>query len=127
MGICRPVEVKDRKFQWMLGPYNCRVVTGGDIAAAGPVTTFRRNWMNATTPTVTNGESQLPSPPGPRLPGIVQAALFPYRHRVTPWMRKRYGDIFAVSQLGRPSVLLCSPELNRSVLGGDVTTFHVGE
>jgi cytochrome P450 family 135 len=83
--------------------------------------------MNATTPTVTNRVAQLPSPPGPRLPGIVQAAFFPYRHRITPWMRKRYGDIFAVSVLGRPSVQLCSPELNRSVLGGDVTTFHVGE
>jgi len=84
--------------------------------------------MNGTPPpTVTNSGSPLPSPPGPRLPGIVQAALFPYRHRITPWMRKRYGDIFAVSQLGRPSVLLCSPELNRIVFAGEVTTFHAGE
>jgi cytochrome P450 len=58
---------------------------------------------------------------------MVQTALFPYRHRITPWMRKRYGDIFTVSLLGRPSVTLCSPELNRIVFAGEVTTFHAGE
>ena len=42
-------------------------------------------------------------------------------------MRKRYGDIFAVSLLGRPAVMLCSPELNRTVFAGEVTTFHAGE
>jgi cytochrome P450 family 135 len=82
--------------------------------------------MDGTT-TVTTGVSQLPAPPGPRLPGIVHTALFPYRHRVTPWMRKRYGDIIAISVLGRPAVLLCNPELNRRVFFGDGTTFHAGE
>ena len=71
--------------------------------------------------------SELPLPPGPRLPSIVHTALFPYRHRVTPWMRKRYGDIIAISVLGRPAVLLCSPELNRRVFFGEATTFHAGE
>lgn len=83
--------------------------------------------MNQPRPTAANREPQLPSPPGLRLPGILQTALFPYRHRITPWLRQRYGDIFAVSQLGRPAVLLCSPELNRAVFTGDVTTFHAGE
>lgn len=71
--------------------------------------------------------SELPLPPGPRLPGMVQSAFFPYRHRITPWLRKRYGDIFAVSVLGRRTVMLCSPELNRIVFAGEVTTFHAGE
>ena len=71
--------------------------------------------------------SELPLPPGPRLPGMVQNAFFPYRHRITPWLRKRYGDVFAVSVLGRRIVLLCSPELNRIAFTGEVTTFHGGE
>jgi cytochrome P450 family 135 len=79
------------------------------------------------TPTVTDHVSQLPTPPGPRWPGIVQIALFPYRHRITPWMRKHYGDVFTVSLLGRPAVMLCSPELNRIVFAGEMTTFHAGE
>jgi cytochrome P450 len=81
--------------------------------------------LSETLPT--NRVSLLPTPPGPPLPGMVQTAFFPYRHRVTPWLRKRYGDIFAVSLLGRPAVMLCSPELNRIVFAGDVTTFHAGE
>jgi cytochrome P450 len=83
--------------------------------------------MNQTTPAVTDRLAQLPSPPGPRLPSVVHTALFPYRHRITPLMRRRYGDIIAVSVLGRPAVLLCSPELNRRVFFGDATTFHAGE
>ena len=79
--------------------------------------------MNQTTPAVTDRLAQLPSPPGPRLPSVVHTALFPYRHRITPLMRRRYGDIIAVSVLGRPAVLLCSPELNRRVFFGDATTF----
>jgi cytochrome P450 len=71
--------------------------------------------------------TELPLPPGPPLPGIVQNAFFPYRHRITPWLRKRYGDMFAVSLLGRRIVLLCSPELNRIVFTGEVTEFHGGE
>jgi hypothetical protein len=58
---------------------------------------------------------------------MVQNAFFPYRHRITPWLRKRYGDIFAVSLLGRRYVLLCSPELNRIVFPGEESTFHGGE
>jgi cytochrome P450 len=83
--------------------------------------------MNEATPAVTDPLAQLPSPPGPGLPGIVHTVLFPYRHRIMPWMRKRYGDIFEVSVLGKPAVLLCSAELNRRVFGGDATTFHAGE
>jgi hypothetical protein len=58
---------------------------------------------------------------------MVQNAFFPYRHRITPWLRKRNGDIFAISLAGRRIVLLCSPELNRIVCAGEVTTFHGGE
>jgi cytochrome P450 family 135 len=68
-----------------------------------------------------------PLPPGPRLPAPVQLALFPYRHHAIPWLRRRYGDIFSISMLGRPAVQLCTPELNRIVFGGSAATFHAGE
>lgn len=83
--------------------------------------------MSQATPAATTGLAQLPLPPGPRVPGAVQTALFSHRHRITPWLRKHYGDVIAISVLGRPSVLVCSPELNRSVLGGEPTIFHAGE
>ncbi|MEE6136077.1 cytochrome P450 [Mycobacterium sp. 050128] len=83
--------------------------------------------MSQTTPAATDPLARLPLPPGPRVPGLVQTALFSHRARITPWLRKHYGDVIAVSVLGRPSVLVCSPELTRSVLGGDPTTFHAGE
>ena len=69
----------------------------------------------------------LPTPPGPRIPAILQVLLYPYRHRVIPLLRRRYGDVVAISLLGRPSVQLCTPELNRTVFAGDVTVFHAGE
>ncbi|OBA58396.1 hypothetical protein A5647_21230 [Mycobacterium sp. 1100029.7] len=83
--------------------------------------------MNQTTPTPTDRLAQLPLPPGPRVPSVVQTALFAHRDRITPWLRKHYGDVISVSVLGRPSILLCSPELTRSVLSGEPTTFHAGE
>ncbi|WP_211281016.1 cytochrome P450 [Mycobacterium sherrisii] len=83
--------------------------------------------MNPAMPAVADRLAQLPLPPGPRLPGVLQTALFSHRDRVTPWLRRHYGDVIAVSVLGRPSVLVCSPELNRAVLGGEPTTFHAGE
>ncbi|MCV7429515.1 cytochrome P450 [Mycobacterium montefiorense] len=83
--------------------------------------------MSQTTPAVTDRLAQLPLPPGPRVPGVVQTALFSHRDRITPWLRNHYGDVITVSVLGRPSVLVCSPELTRTVLGGEPTTFHAGE
>lgn len=65
-------------------------------------------------------------PPGPPVHRIVQAVLYPHRHRVIPWLRGRYGDIFTVSLLGRPAVQLCTPELNHAVFTGSVATFHAG-
>ena len=58
--------------------------------------------MSQTTRAVTDRLAQLPLPPGSRLPSVVHSALFPYRHRITPLMRKRYGDIIAVSVLAGP-------------------------
>jgi cytochrome P450 family 135 len=83
--------------------------------------------MSQTTPATTSRPAQLPLPPGPRVPGVVQTALFSHRDRITPWLRKRYGDVIAVSVLGRPSVLVCGAELTRSVLSGEPKTFHAGE
>jgi len=71
--------------------------------------------------------AQLPTPPGPWLPGPVQTMMFPYRHRLIPRLRKRYGDLVSVSLLGRPAVLLFDPELNRAVFSGPPAVFHAGE
>lgn len=79
------------------------------------------------TSTQTLVDRKLPLPPGPPVPGPLQIALFPHRHRAIPWLRKRYGDIFRVSLLGRPAVQLCTPELNRAVFSGSAATFHAGE
>ncbi|MGH3466326.1 MAG: cytochrome P450, partial [Thermocrispum sp.] len=70
---------------------------------------------------------QLPVPPGPAWPGVLQTMLFPHRHRIVPWLRERYGDLVSVSLLGRPAVLLCTPELNRTVFSGSAALFHAGE
>jgi cytochrome P450 len=69
----------------------------------------------------------LPTPPGPKLPGALQTFLFPYRHLVMPRLRKRYGDVVAIELLGRPSVLLYTPELNKIVFSGSPEVFHAGE
>jgi len=69
----------------------------------------------------------LPTPPGPKLPGAIQTFLFPYRHLVMPRLRKRYGDVVSVELLGRPSVLLYTPELNKVVFSGSPEVFHAGE
>src|SRR5690606_33601039 len=57
----------------------------------------------------------------------LQTFLFPYRHLVMPRLRKRYGDIVAIELLGRPSVLLYTPELNKIVFSGSPEVFHAGE
>ena len=83
--------------------------------------------MSRTTSKATDRTALLPTPPGPPIPTAVQTTLFPYRHWLVPLLRKRYGDVFAVSLLGRPGVFLCDPELNRIVFGGPATIFHAGE
>jgi len=70
---------------------------------------------------------ELPTPPGPRIPAVLQVLLYPYRHRLIPLLRRRYGDVVAISLLGRPAVQLCTPELNRAVFAGSATVFHAGE
>jgi cytochrome P450 family 135 len=80
-----------------------------------------------TTQTKVDGTSELPMPPSLPVPAALQTLIFPVRHRVVPWLRKRYGDVFAISMLGRPAVFLCNPELNRIVFGGPTTTYHAGE
>jgi cytochrome P450 len=80
-----------------------------------------------TTPKVLDGATTLPLPPRLQLPTVLQTAIFPFRHRVVPWLRKKYGDVFTISMLGQPGVFLCNPDLNRVVFGGPTTTFHAGE
>jgi cytochrome P450 len=76
---------------------------------------------------VLDGATTLPLPPTLPLPTALQTAIFPFRHRVVPWLRKKYGDVFTLSMLGRPGVFLCNPDLNRVVFAGPTTTFHAGE
>jgi cytochrome P450 len=70
------------------------------------------------------------APPGPRLPVLVQTLLFgQYRHLLLPYLRRRYGDVFAVriAPASRTIVLLARPEDIRTVFAGSATVFHAGE
>jgi cytochrome P450 len=68
-------------------------------------------------------------PPGPRLPGIAQAALV----TISPygWMarrRERYGDVFSSRfPIFGPLVYVADPALVKEVFTGDPALFHAGE
>lgn len=69
-------------------------------------------------------------PPGPPLPGAVQAlGLLRYRHRYVPWAHRRYGDVFTVRlpPRNRPLVVFTRPEHAKEIFAGDPAVFHAGE
>src|SRR5690606_41076969 len=111
----------------------CSGPTAGPADRSGPAGRVRHTGVESRDAegrpmTTTEARIQhLPTPPGPKLPGALQTFLFPYRHLVMPRLRKRYGDVVAIELLGRPSVLLYTPELNKIVFSGSPEVFHAGE
>jgi cytochrome P450 len=70
------------------------------------------------------------TPPGLRLPVLVQTLLFgQYRSWLLPVLRRRYGDLFTmrIAPTGRLVVLLSRPEDIKTVFTGPATVFHAGE
>lgn len=68
-------------------------------------------------------------PPGPRLPLALQTVLFGvFRHRWTPWLQRRYGNITRLRIYPDRSVVhLANVEHIRAVFGGPPSIFHAGE
>ncbi len=69
-------------------------------------------------------------PDGPRWPALVQsAALMRYRHSFIPWMRKKYGDVFALRLVPerRPLVLFNGTDSTKQIFGSDPEVFHAGK
>jgi cytochrome P450 len=69
-------------------------------------------------------------PPGPRWPAMVQTlALFRFRHRFHPWLRRTYGETYTVQLVpgGRPLVLFTRPEHIKEIFAGDPEVFHAGK
>ncbi len=68
-------------------------------------------------------------PPGPWLPGVVQASLL-YRHgvRFLAACQRRYGSVFMlrIASVG-PLVYLADPADIKTVFAGDPSVFHAGE
>ncbi|HEV7773831.1 MAG TPA: cytochrome P450 [Conexibacter sp.] len=67
-------------------------------------------------------------PPGPRIPGILQAVLFardPLRNTMA--VHRRFGEPFTVGSPGfGTSVVFSSPELVKPIITGDPQIFHAG-
>src|SRR3954468_11819529 len=69
-------------------------------------------------------------PPGPRWPVLLQtAALLRFRHRLHPYLHRKYGDAFTVRLApgGRPLVFLTRPEDAKEIFAGDPEVFHAGK
>lgn len=69
-------------------------------------------------------------PPGPRWPVLVQtAALLRFRHRLHPYLHRRYGDVFTLRLApdGRPLVMFTRPEHAKEIFAGDPEVFHAGK
>ncbi len=61
-------------------------------------------------------------PPGPRLPRLVQSSgVLRFRHRLVPWLHRRYCDVFTVRLLprGRTTVYFAHPDAVREIFAGD--------
>jgi cytochrome P450 len=70
------------------------------------------------------------TPPGIRLPVLVQTLLFgQFRAALLPLVRRRYGDIFTLrlAPANRQVVLLSRPADIKTVFSGPNTVFHAGE
>ncbi len=67
-------------------------------------------------------------PPGPRLPGIVQALQFARSPLASVMaVHRRYGEPFTVNSPGfGTSVIFSSPELVKQIVTGDPQIFHAG-
>lgn len=72
---------------------------------------------------------QLPAPPGPRLPMVLQSVLFAtQRHRLLRLLHRRYGSVFAFQVFPeRHVVSISDPGDIKELFSGPVTTFHAGE
>lgn len=69
-------------------------------------------------------------PPGPRWPALLQTiALLRFRHRMHPWLQKKYGDSFTLRLVphGQPLVFFTRPEQAREIFAGDPEIFHAGK
>lgn len=69
-------------------------------------------------------------PPGPRWPALLQStALLRFRHRFTPALQRRYGDVFTVRLVPRrtPLVIFTRPEHAKEIFAGDPEIFHAGK
>jgi cytochrome P450 family 135 len=69
-------------------------------------------------------------PPGPRLPTLLQTAIFAgHRKWLFPRLRRRYGDVFTIRLVpsGRVVVVLTRPEHIREVFAGPGSVMHAGE
>ena len=73
--------------------------------------------------------TDLPLPPGPKLPTAVQTVLFGnFRHVLMPLLRRRYGDVIRLSLYpGRRVVQLADLDHIKAVFGGPADVFHAGE
>lgn len=90
--------------------------------------------MNGATPQpsalVTDDDPAAVLPPGPRLPGLLTAALTLGAPGVLlPWCARRYGTPFTLrfEPHHRTIVVLADPESIREVFSGDAAVFHAGE
>lgn len=69
-------------------------------------------------------------PPGPGWPAMVQTlALFRFRHRFHPWLRRTYGETYTVRLVpgGRPLVMFTRPDHIKEIFAGDPEVFHAGK
>jgi cytochrome P450 len=69
-------------------------------------------------------------PPGPSWPPLVQTmALFRFRHRFHPWLRRTYGPTYTVQLVpgGRPLVLFTRTADVKEIFAGDPEVFHAGK
>lgn len=69
-------------------------------------------------------------PPGPRLPTLIQTAMFAgHRKWLFPRLKRKYGDVFTIRLVpsGRVVVVFTRPEHIREVFAGPGSVMHAGE
>ncbi len=86
------------------------------------------------TPLLGNGtldrETARTLPPGPRLPTLVQTAIFAgHRKWFFPRLHRKYGDVFTIRLVPRSRVVvvLSRPEHIREAFAGPASVMHAGE